>query len=169
MCVVWNTANNGGVIPSGWTLCDGKNINNIAVPNLIDRFVMGAGGTYNNGQVGGSTPGSQTTEPGGSHSHSTSSHALTLAELPTALSSNVQVNQAASTDADSHHDTTSLARGSETPNAETTLPMSITGLGNSAHDHGDTAIVSAHTHDLGAGTLPPFQALTWICFVGIAA
>ena len=55
MCMIWNTA--VGAIPTGWTICNGVNINNVPVPNLVDRFVMGAGNTYTNGQVGGAEPG----------------------------------------------------------------------------------------------------------------
>jgi hypothetical protein len=40
-----------GSIPSGWYLCDGNN----GTPNLIDRFIVSAGGTYPVGAVGGST------------------------------------------------------------------------------------------------------------------
>lgn len=59
-------------IPEGWALCDGTN----STPNLIDRFVVGAGSTYTAGTTGGSanaivvshthTGSSNTT---GSHSH----------------------------------------------------------------------------------------------------
>jgi microcystin-dependent protein len=37
-------------IPSGWLLCNGTN----GTPNLIDRFVVGAGSTYAVGATGGS-------------------------------------------------------------------------------------------------------------------
>jgi hypothetical protein len=167
MMMLWSTAN--GAIPAGWTACNGVNINNVAVPVLEDRFVMGAGNTYSNGNVGGAQPGTQTTELGGSHTHTTSGHSLTLSELPTALSDNIQVSQAPTDQSDNHSDTTSLARGNATPTANTTLPMSVTGLGNAAHTHGDTAAAAAHDHALGAGTLPPFLALTWIIYVGVAA
>jgi len=40
-----------GSIPSGWYLCNGTN----GTPNLIDRFIVSAGGTYPVGAVGGST------------------------------------------------------------------------------------------------------------------
>ena len=36
-------------IPTGWTLCDGTN----GTPNLTDRFVLGAGKTYQPGATGG--------------------------------------------------------------------------------------------------------------------
>ena len=34
-------------IPTGWALCDGNN----ETPDLRDRFVIGAGGSYNPGDV----------------------------------------------------------------------------------------------------------------------
>jgi hypothetical protein len=37
-------------IPGGWYLCDGTN----GTPNLADRFVVGAGSTYNVADIGGS-------------------------------------------------------------------------------------------------------------------
>lgn len=47
MIVMWS----GSIvsIPSGWVLCDGTN----GTPDLRDRFIVGAGGTYSPGQTGG--------------------------------------------------------------------------------------------------------------------
>ncbi len=36
-------------IPSGWVLCDGQN----STPDLRDKFVIGAGGSYNPSATGG--------------------------------------------------------------------------------------------------------------------
>ena len=36
-------------IPTGWALCDGTN----STPNLVDRFIVGAGTTYAPGETGG--------------------------------------------------------------------------------------------------------------------
>ena len=169
MCMLWNTA--VGAIPTGWTACNGININNVPVPNLIDRFVMGAGNKYTNGQVGGAEPGTQVTDMANAHVHTTSGHTLTVAELPRALSDNVNILQSPS-----YTDTTArltftetVSRGSSATGANSTQPMSITGLGDDAHSHGDTGVVEGHVHTLSDGALPPFQALTWICFVGVAA
>ena len=45
--IMWSGAIN--TIPIGWVLCDGTN----GTPNLIDRFIVGAGSIYNVGDTGG--------------------------------------------------------------------------------------------------------------------
>lgn len=64
-------------IPTGWALCNGAN----GTPNLEDRFIVGAGGSYNIGATGGSKDvtlneaqipahkHSGTTSSGGNHRH----------------------------------------------------------------------------------------------------
>ena len=61
-----------GTIPAGWTLCNGTN----GTPDLRDRFVMAAGGTYSVGSSGdGSIPahthnaGTLATGTSGGHTH----------------------------------------------------------------------------------------------------
>lgn len=48
-------------IPSGWTICNGTNVNNVEVPDLTTRFIVGAnaltpvgtfGGSYETGSAG---------------------------------------------------------------------------------------------------------------------
>jgi hypothetical protein len=57
-------------IPSGWALCNGSN----GTPNLRDRFIVGAGTSYNPGNTGGAT----------THSHpvTVNAHNLTLNQMP---------------------------------------------------------------------------------------
>ena len=61
-------------VPDGWTLCDGTNPdgNDSAVPDLTDRFVVGAGGDHGVGDTGGSQSEQIDTSTGddGGHSHS---------------------------------------------------------------------------------------------------
>jgi microcystin-dependent protein len=59
-------------LPEGWLLCDGNN----GTPNLIDKFIIGAGDTYAIGAQGGSADAitvahthTATTSSGGGHSH----------------------------------------------------------------------------------------------------
>lgn len=42
-------------IPVGWTLCNGTSVNGFTVPDLRDRFVVGAGSGYNPKATGGAT------------------------------------------------------------------------------------------------------------------
>jgi microcystin-dependent protein len=52
-------------IPSGWALCDGSN----GTPDLRDRFIVGAGGSYNVGNTGGEMTVTLTTAHMPSHNH----------------------------------------------------------------------------------------------------
>jgi hypothetical protein len=42
-------------IPYGWYICNGQAPGGVPTPNLIDRFVIGAGGGYGPGNYGGAT------------------------------------------------------------------------------------------------------------------
>ena len=189
MCMVWNTA--VGAIPAGWTLCNGININNVQVPNLVDRMVMGAGNLYSNGEVGGSAAGSTQTELGGGHSHTlgaVNNHTLVTANLPahSHLSFVAGDNSAGGPPAPSAADASSVRASnvgnseayqiSVAPNSPTSVEPNVsrtskTGSSSpSSLTHtGNTDAVAAHQHDIGAASFPPFQALTWICYVGAAA
>jgi hypothetical protein len=50
--VIWYSSISS--IPTGWALCDGRTVNGWRTPNLMDKFIVGAGSTYSVGQVGGS-------------------------------------------------------------------------------------------------------------------
>jgi hypothetical protein len=69
-------------IPGGWLLCDGSQ----GTPNLVDRFVIGAGGLGKTqpASTGGSKGISTNTGAAGAHSHNITlnPHALTVDELP---------------------------------------------------------------------------------------
>lgn len=61
-------------IPAGWALCNGAG----GTPNLQDRFIVGAGNSYNPTNTGGATththsinPPNTTTTTNGSHTHTT--------------------------------------------------------------------------------------------------
>lgn len=67
----------GSTIPTGWAICNGQN----GTPDLRDRFIVGAGSSYNPGATGGSDtvtlstnqiPAHSHTITGGSHSHTIS-------------------------------------------------------------------------------------------------
>ena len=47
--IMWS----GAVVPNGWTLCDGVNHGSLIVPDLRDKFIVGSGNGYDNGDTGG--------------------------------------------------------------------------------------------------------------------
>jgi len=53
-------------VPSGWALCNGSN----GTPDLRDRFIVGAGGSYDVGNTGGANSVTLNTNQMPSHSHS---------------------------------------------------------------------------------------------------
>ena len=78
--MMWSGAQNA--IPSGFVLCDGNN----STPDLRNRFVVGAGNSYNVDATGGSKDAtlvshnhsfSATTNDPGTHTHSYSRYANT--------------------------------------------------------------------------------------------
>jgi len=71
MIMLWSGST--GTVPSGWALCNGAN----GTPNLRDRFIVGAGGSYAVNATGGSANAtlpshshSGATSNGGAHTHS---------------------------------------------------------------------------------------------------
>lgn len=65
---MWSGTSNA--IPNGWALCNGSN----GTPDLRNRFIVGAGSTYDVGDTGGSNTVRLTTRNMPSHSHAGSSH-----------------------------------------------------------------------------------------------
>ncbi len=61
--VMWSGAADN--IPQGWALCDGSN----STPDLRDRFIVGAGNTYNPETTGGAASVTLTTAQMPVHSH----------------------------------------------------------------------------------------------------
>jgi len=158
-------------IPSGWFLCDGTN----DTPNLVDRFIVGAGGTYDPGNTGGATEvtlteaqmpshthtsGDYKTNTQGSHSHSGSTN-TTGSHSHSQNTSNDEFASGASG--------FSVARGTMPGNDGTTGVES-----NGSHSH-SLSINSngSHDHDVigtsapsGGGesheNRPPYYALCYI-------
>lgn len=74
MIIIW--AGTVASIPAGWLLCNGVGTvtGSIPVPNLMDRFVIGAGNNYLQGTTGGA----------GAHSHTVSvtGVSITVDQMP---------------------------------------------------------------------------------------
>lgn len=65
---MWSGASNA--IPNGWALCNGSN----DTPDLRNRFIVGAGSSYDVGDTGGSNSVTLSTSQIPSHTHSIGSH-----------------------------------------------------------------------------------------------
>lgn len=68
LIVMWDTSS----APTGWVFCDGNN----GTPDLREKFVIGAGGSYSVGASGGNNSWTQ------NYNITVAAHTLTTAELP---------------------------------------------------------------------------------------
>lgn len=156
-------------VPGGFALCDGNSgtpINGVVIPDMRDRFVVGAGSGYNSGDEGGSAASPITTTTAGDHTHATSGHALTVAELPSGLDAALSLQMASSGQSDSHDDINSVARGAELPASAGSGAISVAGANGDAHSHGATGSDGGHSHQV-ATTLPPYYAVAYMIYVGV--
>ena len=141
-------------IPSGWVLCNGAN----GTPNLMDRFIVGAGSTYAVTNTGGATAASVT---------------LTTAQMPSHTHSLSGVTASiGSSGAHQHNiDNVWTNGGSNKVLAyATTYNWSamtyLTRAGDGSHTH--TATLSGNSGSAGGvsavviPTLPPYYALCYI-------
>lgn len=131
-------------IPSGWALCDGNN----GTPNLLDRFVISAGSTYNVGATGGNKDAIVV-----SHSH-------TITSTATALSSTARIDLANPFNADGTRFTYSEL--GNRPGLDWASGSQSRVSLNLDHNH---AISSSASTEGSSGTnanLPPYLALAYI-------
>lgn len=139
MILIWSGSS--ASIPDGWTLCDGTN----NTPDLRNRFVIGAGDTYEVAATGGEA-----------------THTLTSSEMPS------HTHAATTTSAGEHTHTL----GADQDAAQGTYGFSIHGSSTGAESYkGSTSSAGAHTHTItvketGGGkahnNLPPYYALCYI-------
>ena len=122
---------------TNWVLCDGTITNGLAVPDLRDRMIMGAGTTYKSGAKGGAA----------THTHSISG---TVGE--TTLSTQQMPSHTHTFNKGTYGDIAE-AKGSANSGKQTT---DATG-GSQAHTHSLTGAKSG-----SASSLPPYYALSYI-------
>ncbi len=133
----------GTTPPRGWALCDGQN----GTPNLIDRFVIAAGGKYKAGSVGGEER-----------------HTLSTDEMPyhkhTATVSGGSHNHAFSISAALPNGSKS-AHGDGSSNQRVDLET-ITGWTSYDGGHSHTASVGYTGGSNPHNNMPPYYALAYI-------
>ncbi len=150
--VMWSGAVNN--IPTGWVLCDGTN----GTPDLRDRFIVGAGSSYSEGQTGGEA-----------------THTLSIGEIPSHNHGGGVHNHSASTgNAGSHQHHINADGG--TDNVDHGIARYDSGGpdgagfwsdANGDHSHGVTinnSVTIINTQGGGAAheNRPPYYALAFI-------
>lgn len=150
----WSQAS--GALPAGWQVCDGTN----GTPDLRDRFVLGAGGSYAPGTVGGSntftipshTHGPNT--PTGIENGAAGEHEHWTTATTGAASSAILMTPTVSTP-------TSVGSGAShthTLTGATSQPTDPTGTSSVDHTHDVTGTYAASASD-ATDQRPPWYAL----------
>jgi microcystin-dependent protein len=160
--IMWSGSVANIPVDKGWFLCNGQN----GTPNLVDRFVVGAGSTYPVGSTGGANTVTLTTAQIPSHSHPGSSD-----------SAGAHVHTGSTNNTGNHKHTINVYKtndyqlGNNTALDRTGMEEGETGEAG-AHQHTlhiDSA--GAHTHTItvantGGGesheNRPPYYALAYI-------
>lgn len=119
-------------VPNGWQLCDGTN----NTPNLIDKFVVGAGDTYSINDIGGSA---DAIIPTHTHSNTVSNSVSHNHSLKSVIS-----NTSGSTD----------KAGTDDANVFATITISA----NGSHSHGTVTFTSSGESATDKN-LPPYFGL----------
>ena len=178
--IMWS--GNMNAIPAGFTLCDGNNgtqVNSITIPDLRDKFIVGASNATANAAPTTTVSGSATATGGSAtHNHggSTGAHTLTTSQIP-AHSHPYKDGYHAEFNNDSggsHSTTLNTGLGGF---IDDTGYAKLKGSGKSDEDnryiYGRNMITSntggggSHSHTISTQTnVPPFFALAFIIFTG---
>lgn len=167
MIMMWHS----NVAPAGWNLCDGTN----GTPNLINSFVVAAGGTYGYGSTGGAAASAVSLAAAGSHSHTgfTQTYALQVADIPShshafrahigGYNAGTSTFQTYENDASSGPTYLTTVGGSLIiqTTGSSSGPGAAAGTAGNPHNHG-ISVDGSHTHTGTVPTLPPYYGLFFI-------
>ena len=174
--VMWSGV--AAAIPSGWYLCDGQN----GTPDLRNRFIVGAGSSYEVGNTGGSDSVTLTTEQMPSHLHSHSLSTKSSGSHSHTVSGTTETG--GGTESSTLHGQAIVGEDYKGPagyvlygsNEYSRYNVWTMDVGASAHTHsysGNTNSTGSHTHSIsgsisnaGGGqsheNRPPYYALGFI-------
>ena len=167
---MWSGADNA--VPANWALCNGSN----GTPNLMDKFIVGRGNSYGQGQTGGEATKTLGTANLPSHTHTDGTLAASGGSHTHAFSAsgtNTHNHNIRSTGGDDHNDSQRHIQNGrndstfgfaniDTDNA--TINFSISG---NTDPSGSLSLgVSGDTGSTGSGqsltNLPPYYAIAYI-------
>jgi len=167
--VMWSPS--AGPVPSGWAACDGTS----GTPDLRDRWIVGAGGSYGAGSTGGSlttiAAGTHNhgTDVQGSHSHGglTANYTLTINDIPPHQHLAYTVYSGSAVPGFPFVSSSPWTMGGGTPDDPFVTYNTQSAGGGGGHAHGinadglhshTTTSAGSHTHTY----TPPYYALIFI-------
>jgi hypothetical protein len=130
---------------TSWHICNGETVNGHATPDLRDRFVVGAGGSYAAGSKGGAATHTHGYSDVPSHTHTMASGGAHTHSIYYATSGTGNPDKPGS-----------MTRW----NTYESLPM--TPGGDGAHTHTINATGEASPETDSTSSLPPYVALVWV-------
>ena len=158
-------------IPAGWQHCNGTG----GSPDFRERHLINANSTTglptNDGAAtGGSTPSATVTGSGGGHTHGgggTGLTALSIGQLPTALTSAIALAVATFSEGQDHSASSAVAAANVAGAwPKVTTPVEVTGPAGNGHLHSIDS-VSGHTHTIPAIPNGPWASAYLCIYLGI--
>jgi hypothetical protein len=146
-------------IPEGYALCNGQTVTGYGVvPDLRNRFVVGAGDTYAVAATGGGT--SYNTGESGAHTHdvTTGETTLTVNQIPIL---NFRTKGSFSSGGYDGGSNVFFRMVPGDPFNDTDVIENIGGGAAHSHPGGSTSEAAVHTHGI-TNVIPPYYALAYI-------
>lgn len=148
-----------------YALCDGGTYtapdgHAVTTPNMVNRMIVGAGGSYAAGSTGGAA--SATTSSAANHTHTVAATGATTLSIATMPPHNHAITKRIGYTNTAYLDT--VAAG-DTPADRTKFNNSVDILntgGGGSHTHSNSATGAAGAHGHTVSTMPPYYALAYV-------